>query len=45
MEEKRPSGGETPSRKRALLRLLTGVAAGAAIGLAYSFVSRALGST
>ncbi len=36
---------KTPSGKRAALRVLMGVAAGAAIGLAYSFVSRALGST
>jgi LPS O-antigen subunit length determinant protein (WzzB/FepE family) len=32
-----------PWRER--LRLLLGVAAGVAIGLAYSFLSRALGST
>ena len=34
-----------PSRKTPVLRVLAGVAAGAAIGIAYSFVSRALGST
>jgi hypothetical protein len=31
--------------RRPLLRLLGGVAAGAALGVAYSLVSRALGST
>ena len=39
-----PMTEKTP-RKRAVLRVLTGVAGGLAIGLAYSFVSRALGST
>jgi hypothetical protein len=34
----------TPSR-RTLWNLLKGIAAGAALGLAYSFASRALGST
>ena len=36
---------KTTRGKPAVLRVLVGVAAGAAIGLAYSFVSRALGST
>ncbi len=36
---------KTSPGKSPVLRVLVGVAAGAAIGLAYSFVSRALGST
>jgi len=32
-------------RSKAAVRLATGLAAGAVLGVAYSFVSRALGST
>ncbi len=32
-------------RSKTVVRLVTGLAAGAVLGIAYSFVSRALGST